>query len=964
MNTRHLIDEPQSQPVAPLALRPPTLPGGTTPVEGYDGGIGIAAVEGGLSFVINPWQNMNAGDEARLYSVNEKDPVWRKTLEAGEENKPVRGTIESGHVLRGDLYPLFYTIKRANQEPEPSTPKLKLLVKLDRPGGFDDDYNEPGHSHLLYSIPQDIIDYGIDPVQAAKGLPITILPYPFMRVNDRIHCIYGSVRKTETVKHEHVKDPENHPLIVTIDEDTIKNVGDGTRIPVSYQVVDEVGNYPDERSPWSATTHLSVDLKQNRLKAPIVTDAAVGTGVIDLDTLGEKDVKVLVNTPEESFKVNDIIALTWIGTPAEGSQVIHGPIELPVEQVEIALEFYIPNAKVKAIAKGTASVSYVRKRPDSVDRPSKNASVRVEGDINRLLAPTVLEAPGGQLPADAPRATVSVPYYPGRRAGDLITVHWEGTRPGGGETYYPIRIIVASEPEGTPIERSVPASEILPLDGGSVKVHYTVANDDVMLSSVRNSLPLNLTVGVAQPDMEKPTVTQADANDVLLPEEVPTGVDIIAPFTGTVAGDIVGLRWVGSLGGEHPVYEIPLITHTAGKPVPFFVLPPHIEGNRNGTVDVSYYVKRPQQPTRYSLIRTLSIGVTQPQWEAPKVLEAPGGQLDPESHKTGFTVRVDTTPLQDNDGIDLIVDGRVGEGSTRPERRYVSGQAPIDFPIAAPITGANIGREVNIRFDVVRGSGPLPSKTLPLQVGTLKVLPMPQLEGFAGESFNPSAIKDTTQVTCNQWPFQLFGAPVWVSYVEHRSDGTTRDKIPTSGTPNNHNDGLALAAEVQWLRECREGSTVSMELRVGLFKAATLADAVLCPVRVYTVNSLFDDLTTFTGGERNGWLDAHTALPSKVSEGAGEYFLESEKGYIDIKKNFNLKVGAVFVISFEYYITNTVSLMIYRTQLPAERFLLNQMNKWVEFKLEYTNNVSSPEIGIATNGTYPKFDNIRIKQIT
>lgn len=956
----------ESSPVQPLLLNPPVLPGLTTPVEGYDGGIGVAAIEGGLRFVINPWLKMSADDEVRVYCGNETDPVWRKTIVPGEENKPVRGTIEPGHIVRGDLYPLFYSVKRVTQIPEDSTPRLKLLVKLDRPGGFDDDGNEPGHSELRYSIPQTIIDNGVGPEEAAAGVNITILPYPFMRVNDRIHCIWGSKRKIVPVTLQHVNDPVNYPLIVPIDKTIIEEVGDGDRISVFYQVVDEVGNYPDERSPWSATTHLLVDLKQNRLDPPIVIDADPETDVIDLDTLGENDVTVVVNTPGGTFKVNDMIALTWIGTPAEGSQVIHGPVELPVVRVGIAVSFAIPNAKVKAIAKGRASIAYVLISSGNADRPSKNASVSVEGDISRLQAPSVLEASGGQLPADSPHATVSVAYYEGRRPGDLITIEWEGERADGNKTYYPIRVIVANEPEGAPIVRSVPANEILPLDGGSVKVHYTVANDDVMLSSVRNSLPLNLTVGVAQAELQQPDVVQADAENVLLPENAPVGADVIAPFTGTLANDIVGLRWVGSVSGAHPLYEIPLSTHTAGHPVPFLVQPSYIEANRDGTVDVSYYVKRSQEPTRHSRIRTLSIGVAQPRWSAPNVLEAPAGQLDPDTHKTGFTVRVDTAPLQQGDGIDLIVEGRLGEGSVRPERRYVSGSAPIDFPIAAPITGANIGREVNIRYEVIRGSGPSPSETLPLRIGTLNNLPMPQLEGVGGDSFNPASIRDTTLVLCNQWPFQLYGAPVWVSYIERRSDGTTRENIPSSGTPNNQIDGLAMAAQVQWLRECSEGSTVNVELRVGLFKAATLADAVTCPVRVYGVKMLFDDLTTFTGYEFNGWGN-YMQHQTKITKEAEKYYIEATfpNNLIGVMKRFDdLKVGVQYEISFDYYIFQTARVALGGLFADYIRHPIFSLRKWDSTKFSYRNTFASSLIYIVFDVPGSKIDNIRFRQLS
>ncbi|WLG84989.1 hypothetical protein PSH97_00180 [Pseudomonas cucumis] len=949
----------QGEQLRSLRLAPPHLPSWTTPVQGYDGGIGVAASEGGLRFTINPWLNMDVGSVVRLYWGNDLSPIWTKTIGADEKDKQVHGTIDAGYIVRGDLFPLFYSVQRGPQVPEDSTPWLKLLVKLDRPGGFDDDYGEPGHSHLHYSIPQAIIDNGVGPAEAEAGVPITIMRYPFMRVNDRIHCIWGFVSVVVHVTSDHVDDPANNPLIVLIDKATIELVGDGGKIGVSFQAIDEVGNYPDPRSPWSAITNLIVDLKQNRLPEPIVIEADPDTDVIDLVELGEKDVTILVNTV--GFKEGNIIRMTWIGTPAAGSQVIHGPIDLPVIRAGIAVTFSVPNTKVKAIAKGRATVAYVLKSEGVADRPSKNASVSVEGDISRLQAPSVLQAPGGVLPADSPLATVSVPYYEGRRSGDLITIHWQGTRPGG-ETYYSTRAIVSDEPEYEPIERSVPASEIAPLDGGSVKIHYTVANDDVMLSSVRDSLPLNLTVGVAQPELIEPDVLQADSNNVLLPENAPAGADVIAPFTGTVAGDTVGLRWVGSISGAHPLYEIPLSSHTAGQPVPFLVQPVYITANRNGKAEASYYVKRAGQPLRNSRVRTLSIGVTQPKWAAPEVLEAPEGRLDPNTHQNGFTVRVDTTALNEDDGIDLI-----GEGSIRPERRYVTSQPHIDFPILAPITGANLGRAVNIRYDVVRSTGPLPSENMSLQVGTLLLqnMPMPLLEGFDSEFMNTGGIQDSTKVLCTQWLFQLYGAPVWLSYIENRSDSTSRNHDQLAGEPNNRLDGLAHTAAVQWLRECNEGSTVSVVLKVGLFQAATLADAVACPVRIYTVRTGSDDWTTFTGGEWNGWSASDSGYPAKISEGGGEYFIEAQSSYLAINKQFiNLAVGAQYELSFNYYITSRALLIISRTGLPSITADLEQFNTWGYYKLVYPNNSASPTIHIRIAQPAAKMDNIRLRQIT
>lgn len=961
MNTRNLTDETQSQPITPFALRPPILPNWTTPVVGYDGGIRAAAIEGGLAYEISPWLNMAPNDAVDFYWGNESAPIFTVVIKDGEENKPVRGFIDAGHIINGDVDDLFYIVRRVSQAPEESTPRLKLLVKLDRPGGYDDDLNEPGHSHLRFSIPQAIIDKGVGPDEAKAGVPVTIEPYPFMRVRDRIHFFWGPVRILVVVTQEQANDPANHPLIVMVDEAHIEQAGDNDKLSLQYQVIDEVNNYPDPRSPWSAVIQVLVDLQQNRLEAPIVIEANPLTDVIHLDELGENDVEVVINTPSGDFKVNDKVLATWVGTPAEGSQVIHGPIELTVTRPGIAVSFMVPNAKVRAIAKGRATASYVLKSPGNPDRPSKNATVTVEGDISQLQPPRVLEASAGQLPANAQQATISVPYYPGRHPGDLIIFRWEGTAPGGGRTYFEIRVIVSNEAEGTPIERTVPNSEITPLNGGTVKVHYTVANDDIMLSSVRDSLPLNLTVGEAQADLPKPEVPQAP-DDVLLPENVPGGVDIIAPFTGTLAGDTVGLRWVGSISGAHPLYEVPLNSHTAGYPVPFQVDPSYAEANRNGTVNLDYYVKRAGQPLRYSLVRTLSIGVAQPKWAAPQVHEAPSGILDPNTYQSGFTVRVDTTGMQNNDGIDLIIEGRPGEGSVRPERRYVQGQAYIDFPIAASITGANIGKSVSVRYDVVRASGPLPSEVLQLQIGTLSDLPTPKLEGFDGESLNIGQIKDATQVLCAQWPFQQYGAPVWVSYIETRTDGTTRTLDHLVGVANNQIIGLAVPAAVHWLRECGESSTVSIVLNVGLFQAAMLADAVVCPLRVYKIHTLFDDLTTFTDYEFNDWKAFYSYL-NKITEENGEYYLEPVQSYLAIEKKFDgLKTNVAFELSFDYYIPNDMWLSINEAFHEPVSILLRTKNEWTHFILGYINTRPSPSIVIKLGEGKSKVDNIRLRQ--
>jgi len=386
----------------PQALRPPYLPAlvNLSPAEHYDGGIPIRAVEGDLQGIIPAWLTMSIGDLAEVFWDNDSAAVWSKTLEHDAElNQDLVFTIAKGQVLEGDATPVFYRITRKNQgAPEDSKPVMTLLVKLTRPGGYDDIPGDDGHSDLKFSLSHDEVDENLPP----SGVTMHIVPYRNLTRYDRILARWGSQQVVHVVTPEQAQDPIRNPIEVVFSRAVIDDAGDGNSVAVAYQVIDRCGNFPDERAPWSATRHMLVDLGGNRLDEPQVLVNGIPTDSIDLDQLGDDDVIARVYITKDDFAVGDKVLLTWIGTPAQGSQIIVGPLEKEVSYVPLQLDFPIPNAAVKAIAKGAASVGYVRRRSDESDRRSKNASVTVIGDISQLVAPTVDEAPGGTLPPETP----------------------------------------------------------------------------------------------------------------------------------------------------------------------------------------------------------------------------------------------------------------------------------------------------------------------------------------------------------------------------------------------------------------------------------------------------------------------------------------------------------------------------------------------------------------------------------
>jgi hypothetical protein len=623
----------------PFALKPIYFPALTTldPPDGYDGGIPIRAVENGLQVVIPAWFEMKLTDRVDFFWNNEKDEVWSKTLEHESElNRDVVFTLAKSYVIDGDAIDVFYKVSGKNHPEEESKPRLKLLVKLTRPGEYDDIAGDDGHSDLNFSLDR----YEIDKNFTEKDVvTMRIVRYRNLTKNDRIHARWGSQKKVHLVTPDQASDPDKYPIDITFDYELIKAAGDGSAVAVAYQVIDRCGNYPDERAPWSAVQPVLVDLNGTRLNEPKVLVKGEPTKRVDLDELGDDDVKVQVSTPDPDFDEGDEVLLTWIGTPAQGPQIIVGPLSMTVKFVDFHLEFSIPNAAVRAIAKGSASVGFVRRRGDK-DVNSKNASVSVVGDISQLLAPSVVEAPGGTLPGDTPWATVSAPWYVGRNSSDLLNVIWEAKAPGGDPVYYEDPRPVGNVADGEPVLRAVAQSDIQRFDGLSVKVYYVVTNKDNLLLSVRESLPFIMQVGVAKPIFERPEIEEADASGVLDPDKVPpTGATMVLTHTGTQDEDRFHYYFNGSASGGSFSDHIDLIPATAGKPVRVTVPKQYVTANLHGTVMADYRIERAGETLGHSRELTLEVG----QATAPTIDSVKGSPSGVEIPQAGSTVETAVT---------------------------------------------------------------------------------------------------------------------------------------------------------------------------------------------------------------------------------------------------------------------------------------------------------------------------------
>jgi len=823
----------------PRALRHPYFPAlvSLSPAEHYNGGIPIRAVEDDLQGIIPAWLTMSVGDLAEVFWGNDSAAVWSKYIENDAElNQDVVFTIAKGQVLEGDATPVFYRIKRKNQTPEDSIPAMNLLVKLTRPGEYDDIPGDDGHSDLNFSLSHKEVDENLPP----SGVTMHIVPYRNLTRYDRILARWGSQQVVHVVTPEQAQDPIRNPIEVVFSRAVIDAAGDGNNVAVAYQVIDRCGNYPDERAPWSATCELLVDLGGNRLNEPQVLVNGIPTTSIDLDQLGDDDVIARVYITKDDFAVGDKVLLTWIGTPAQGSQIIVGPLEKEVSYVPFQLDFPIPNAAVKAIAKGAASVGYVRRRSDESDRRSKNASVTVIGDISQLVAPTVDEAPGGTLPPETRWATVQIPWYPGRNSSDLINLIWSAQAPGNDTVYYEDPRPVGNVEDNQPVLRSVSNAEIQRFNGLNVKVYYVVTNSETGLLSVRESLPFMMQVGVALPTFDRPEVEGADANDVLDPDNVPpTGATLVVPYLGTRDKDRVNYRWRGSASGGSISSHVNLIPATAGKPVRITVEKKYVTANLNGTVVADYSIQRAGETLGHSHELTLRIGTALGELPPPFLVAPATDPIDVLAYPNGVTVRIEYPEALSGDQACLEEDNPPAGWPPFPLMEFDSNKR-VNTLLSPAFLAARHGTVIELRGNLYRNGGHA-GQSDAIKVSLLKIidedprLPTPDIDG---NTSNELAVQDLTtdaRILAQRWPLFEPGQPIWVTCTGFDKNGDPITNDVRSGEPNDSPDGLSLAAPIEWLKELKDGTELTITVKVNLDGIASELTATACPRRIYSL---------------------------------------------------------------------------------------------------------------------------------
>jgi hypothetical protein len=595
----------------------------------------------GLQVYISPWSLMGVGDSVRVM-LNGTTVVATETIESGEENQRVTTFVPAARITPG-RYTLHYIVKRLGQTDDPSA-ETKILVKLDRPGGQDQDGDTPGHSEMKFGLPQEIIDDGVDADTAKDGVLVTINPYPNMAAGDHIKLSWGGQFVSYTVQDSDLKEDVD----ICVDEATILAAGDSgdNGLAVTYEVYDVVQNRSED---WAAEARVVVDTGNSRLPTPFVKEAV--NNILDLEELGEAPATIQIvaaslnvtaqalstqmaslseeargrETPasilaafKADFTRGDKIVVTLTGTTLDAEPISYDAPEVTVENLPSIYEIPVPNLLVRHLAKTQAKFSYRLIHENATETTSKNAFINIIGEAIRMDPPVALDEAQGAIDPDLPSTRIEIPWDDSMAAGDQIVLKWMGRRPD--TTVYdpeltPHPITNGEEADQKAITITVPGPHLKAIEGGTLELYYVLEKDrDGTIVKRESARAARLNVGEPRAELPAPTVSGI-VGGVMDPGL--TSAELTVPnYTGKALEDVVHYLWTGSSSGGK-TDSVKVTSFTLEKPITFTIPGSAIAPNKDGTVAASYWVIRKADNRRSdSEILTFNVG-------EPVVLDPP-----------------------------------------------------------------------------------------------------------------------------------------------------------------------------------------------------------------------------------------------------------------------------------------------------------------------------------------------------
>ena len=584
--------EETGDPLEDYDLGPVLISGITPPLPEdteSDGALGARHVEHNLEVLLLGFPDQVVDTEIYLIWNNPYAPVDYLIIQPENQGNRFFSLMVDKEQILPEWAEVYCLIRRPSGNTSKTKP-LKLRVKRNRPGD-PDQHSESGHRGLVFYLPPDLeAGSHVDMARAERGVTLEIQPWEYMAEWDTCRIAWGSkiVEKVVTAREVGREFEMTIPLADILENPHYVNM------PVSMQIRDVAGNYPadpNSASNWSEKKRVEVNLGLLRPRPPFLEQAGED---VDLDELGAADQTVQVFVDNDFFEKGDTIAFEWEGRDVQNVPFFYAA-EKPVELTNVIEEFYIPNEWVRAVAMGTVIMYYsLYKHRDDKWLPSRKVRITVTGDVPEWPAPSIVEAPHGELDPTA-IATMKFNVQAGWTAVTKLRIVWAAH-----SVNYTDEFELGPIPGNGEVVRIVPNAQVRRFNTLPVDVYY----ERIDLPPERQSQRLPLHVGEPARILPPVQVPQAWGN-YLDPEDIGDHLLVTVPLDDSLEGDLVTLQCEGDI----TEIAVPVTVSKEQEGTPLIIPIPHsfVLENLGGSMRIKYNVVRVNVPRRFSPISVFYI---------------------------------------------------------------------------------------------------------------------------------------------------------------------------------------------------------------------------------------------------------------------------------------------------------------------------------------------------------------------
>ena len=814
-------DRPGHQNLAPPV--PDLPPGGIIDEE---------AARNGVKVSIAPYPNMREYDRITLSWGGEFVTYQVKADEVGQA---VEITVPEAIILKAgdsdELVLVYRVMDEVHNQSSDWSLRSHVIVEVEG--------NRPDAPLIVNpddaADPYDVIDLdklGDDDL----FVDVMVIRNGGIAVGDSVTLTWvGTTAQGEAISF--TSEAQNVPRVPTVlsfevPNADVRGLGHGRGV-ASYKLERSDGS--DVTSKRAFVTFIGVEQK---LPKPTVSEAVGGSLDPELPL-------ATVVVPGAALQSGDWVTMTWLGTQASGSPLLHtAERQVSANGGGSPMRFSVPGSYIKPLDGGRLEVSYEILRT-GLEAPlkSEREHLQVGEAQNALPAPTVNPAAvDGWLDPDLLPNGVNVVIapYPNMRAGQDVHFEWRATLGGSVTDYMSINEFSAGRPVLFPIDQD----QLRENAEGEVEVWYRVEEPG---QPTRHSRSLHLKIGKEQEE-EAPLIAPVvpDAVDGILdPAQVPNGAKVWVSYTDMALGDVLTLFWQGTT--DEARYESPPQAGSQDGFVEFIVPPAVVEASAGegdaGAVTVFYRLARPGRPVRTSPETLLNVTlVEEAPLIAPTVLEATGGSLDPLDTSDGATVRVSYADMTAADVVVVHWVGADQEGSHESEPHAGSTLGYIDVVVPSSVVWANEGQQVRVHYTRSRNGVPKASPELTLSVLEVPVkdLPTPVIPQASSGQLDVLGLSGNARVTVQAWPLIASGQHYWLRAYGKLKNGSayTIDlALGETVTEAEVGTGLNVVLLRSELMKLLNRSELQVELKVALKGDQSEAGATPFPRRKVTVRT-------------------------------------------------------------------------------------------------------------------------------